>query len=202
MSVAGLVLAAGAGRRFGAPKALLTRADGRRYVDHAVASLRDAGCDPVVVVVGAAGESVREHLAAAPVRIVDCPTWAQGMGESLRAGLAALDDLAVNAAVVTLVDLPDVGSDVVVRLVAASSVNGPSGPIARSALVRAAYGGRLGHPVVLGRDHWSGIREMAEGDRGARDYLATHPHRTVECGDLATGRDVDTPQDLMDDSGA
>ena len=92
--------------------------------------MRDAACDPVVVVVGAAGESVREHLAAAPVRIVDCPTWAQGMGESLRAGLAVLDDLAVNAAVVTLVDLPDVGSDVVVRLVAASSANGPS---ARSA---------------------------------------------------------------------
>lgn len=196
MSVAGLVLAAGAGRRFGAPKALLTRADGRRYVDHAVASVRDGGCDPVVVVVGAAGESVREHLAAAPVRIVDCPTWAQGMGESLRAGLAVLDDLAVNAAVVTLVDLPDVGSDVVARLVAASSASAPS------ALVRAAYGGCPGHPVVLGRDHWSGIREMAEGDRGARDYLATHPHRTVECGDLATGRDVDTPQDLMDDSGA
>ena len=199
MSVAGLVLAAGGGRRFGAPKALLTRADGRRYVDHAVASVRDGGCDPVVVVVGAAGESVHAHLAATYVHIVDCPTWAEGMGESLRAGLAALDDLAVNAAVVTLVDLPDVGSDVVVRLVAASSANGPS---ARSALVRAAYGGRPGHPVVLGRDHWSGIREMAEGDRGARDYLATHPHRTVECGDLATGRDVDTPQDLMDDSGA
>ena len=101
-------------------------------------------------------------------------------GESLRAGLAALDDLAVNAAVVTLVDLPDVGSDVVARLVAASSANGPSAPSARSALVRAAYGGRPGHPVVLGRDHWSGIREMAEGDRGARDYLATHPpHRRV-----------------------
>ena len=196
MSVAGLVLAAGAGRRFGAPKALLTRADGRRYVDHAVASLRDAGCDPVVVVVGAAGESVRDLLAAAPVRIVDCPTWSQGMGESLRAGLAALDGLACETVVVTLVDLPDVGSDVVARLVAASSASAPS------ALVRAAYGGRPGHPVVLGRDHWSGIREMAEGDRGARDYLATHPHRTVECGDLATGRDVDTPQDLMDDSGA
>lgn len=196
MSVAGLVLAAGAGRRFGSPKALLTRADGRRYVDHAVASLRDAGCNPVVVVVGAAGESVRDLLAAAPVRIVDCPTWSQGMGESLRAGLAALDGLACETVVVTLVDLPDVGSDVVARLVAAASDSGPS------ALVRAAYKGRPGHPVVLGRDHWSGIREMAEGDRGARDYLATHPHRTVECGDLATGRDVDTPQDLMDDSGA
>ena len=196
MSVAGLVLAAGAGRRFGAPKALLTRADGRRYVDHAVASLRDAACDPVVVVVGAAGESVHAHLAATYVHIVDCPTWAEGMGESLRAGLAALDGLACETVVVTLVDLPDVGSDVVARLVAASSASAPS------ALVRAAYGGRPGHPVVLGRDHWSGIREMAEGDRGARDYLATHPHRTVECGDLATGRDVDTPQDLMDDSGA
>ena len=53
-----------------------------------------------------------------------------------------------------------------------------------------------GHPVVMGRDHWLGVLDVAVGDQGARDYLAAHDHLLVECGDLATGRDVDTPTDL------
>ena len=65
-----------------------------------------------------------------------------------------------------------------------------------AALARAAYQGVPGHPVVIGRDHWRGVLDVAAGDRGARDYLAAHDHALVECGDLATGRDVDTPDDL------
>jgi CTP:molybdopterin cytidylyltransferase MocA len=53
-----------------------------------------------------------------------------------------------------------------------------------------------GHPTLLGRDHWTGVVDTARGDRGARDYLAEHPPVLVECGDLATGRDVDTADDL------
>ena len=112
--------------------------------------------------------------------------WAEGMGASLRAGLTALGDRSRgDAALVLLVDLPDVGADVVARLVAA--VDGPG------ALARAAYGGEPGHPVVLGRDHWAGVVATATGDRGARDYLRSHPPALVECGDLATGADVDGP---------
>ena len=66
----------------------------------------------------------------------------------------------------------------------------------RRALGRAAYGGAPGHPVVIGRDHWDGVLGSLHGDVGARDYLATHDHVVVECGDLATGRDTDTPADL------
>ena len=84
----------------------------------------------------------------------------------------------------TLVDLPDVGAEVVARVVAAAT--GPT------SLARASYDGRLGHPVLLGRDHWEGVRASAAGDRGARDYLAAHDVTLVECGDLATGRDVDS----------
>jgi CTP:molybdopterin cytidylyltransferase MocA len=107
------------------------------------------------------------------------------MGPSLVAGLRSLAQTDADCAVVGLVDTPDVGAEVVRRVVAAVG----TGP---AALGRAAYGGVPGHPVVLGRDHWDGVVASATGDRGARAYLAGHPHRLVECGDLATGADVDT----------
>ena len=80
-------------------------------------------------------------------------------------------------------DLPDVGADVVRRVLAAAT--GPQ------VLARAAYAGEPGHPVLLGRDHWAAVAESATGDRGARDYLAAHDVTLVECGDLATGADRD-----------
>ncbi len=84
----------------------------------------------------------------------------------------------------SLVDLPDLVPEVVARV----------GRAARSAdgLVRASYDGVPGHPVLLGRDHWPGVLASAQGDQGARSYLARHQVQLVECGDLATGRDVDT----------
>ncbi len=106
------------------------------------------------------------------------------MGASLRSGLAATDTRA-DAVLVTLVDLPDVTAEVVRRVVAAAT--GPGD------LARATYDGTPGHPVLIGRDHWDGVRATASGDKGARDYLAAHDVIAVECGDLATGRDVDTP---------
>jgi CTP:molybdopterin cytidylyltransferase MocA len=112
------------------------------------------------------------------------------MGASLRAGLAHLEGSTADVALVTLVDLPDVTAEVMGRVLAAAVGEGPT------ALVRAAFGGVPGHPVAIGRVHWEGVCAAAEGDRGARDYLRATPHRLVECGDLATGRDVDTVEDL------
>jgi molybdenum cofactor cytidylyltransferase/nicotine blue oxidoreductase len=106
------------------------------------------------------------------------------MSASLRAGLAALTVTDAEAAVVSLVDLPDVGPDVVRRLLDPSP--------GRATLRRASYDGQVGHPVVIGRDHWTRVADETSGDRGARGYLATHPVEVVECGDLATGRDVDS----------
>jgi CTP:molybdopterin cytidylyltransferase MocA len=89
---------------------------------------------------------------------------------------------------VTLVDLPDVLADVVRRVGRLGSGS--------TALVRATYDGRPGHPVLIGRDHWAGVIATAHGDQGARAYLATHEPEGCECGDLATGRDLDRPEDL------
>jgi CTP:molybdopterin cytidylyltransferase MocA len=111
------------------------------------------------------------------------------MGASLRAGLRQVSDGGADRAVVSLVDLPDVGADVVRRLLDAA----PPGPMA---LARSTYHGVPGHPVLLGRAHWAGVTDSARGDKGARDYLTANPPLLLECGDLATGRDVDLPDQL------
>ncbi|MCD4526462.1 NTP transferase domain-containing protein [Nocardioides sp. cx-173] len=182
MSLAGLLLAAGGGSRMGLPKALVH--DGAEsWLARSVAVLRAGGCDEVTVVLGAAADEALGLLDGLGVDVVIAADWAEGMAASLRAGLGALPDDA-EAAVVLLVDLPDVTAEVVRRVVAAGGGTG--------VLARAAYGGRPGHPVLLGRDHWAGVDATAVGDRGARDYLAAAGTVLVECGDLASGRDVDT----------
>lgn len=172
----------------GTAKALLRDESGRTYVGRGIDVLRSGGCSPVVVVVGARRREV-EPLAASADRVVVADDWEDGQSASLRAGLQALEETDAYAGCLLLVDLPDVGPDVVQRVTTAAG-EGAAG------LARAAYDGVPGHPVVIGRDHWEGVLRSASGDRGARDYLAAHDHVVVECGDLATGRDVDTPADL------
>lgn len=179
-SVVGLLLAAGSGERFGGPKGLARDDDGTSWLLRSLQALRP--CAEVVVVVGAEAERVAALLPMSVSR-VRADDWAEGMGASLRAGLGALGATAHDAALVSLVDLPDVDTAVVARLVGVAG--GPAD------LARASYDGIPGHPVLIGRDHWAGVVATATGDRGARDYLAGHDVALVECGDLATGADVD-----------
>lgn len=193
MTVSGLLLAAGAGRRMGGPKALVRPTpDAPTLLETALHRLRAAGLSHVVVVVGAAADTVAPLAAAGGADVVRADDWDEGMGASLRAGLGHLEGTApeVRAALVTLVDLLDVGPDVHRRVLA------ETGEDLDGALARATYGGRPGHPVLLGRAHWPEVLDTARGDRGARRYLAVHPATPVECGDLATGRDADTPEAL------
>lgn len=189
----GLLLAAGAGRRYGGPKALATDPDGTPWVVRTVRTLDAGGCERVVVVVGAAADEVtallEQHVPEAGV--VVAPDWESGLSASLRTGLVHLTEQvpSVGAALVHLVDLPDVGADVVRRLLDAATGAGDG----TGTLARAAYDGRPGHPVLLGRAHWARVLETAHGDQGARGLLATGPTLLIECGDLADGRDRDHP---------
>ncbi|MGW6457625.1 nucleotidyltransferase family protein [Streptomyces sp. NPDC055078] len=188
--VAGLLLAAGGGRRLGGrPKALL-RFRGRPLVEHAARVLREGGCDPVHVVLGAAAERVREEAELPGCVLVDNPRWAEGMGSSLRAGLASLAAVPVGAALVGLVDQPGIGAAAVARVRAAYT--------SPDALIAASYDGERGHPVLFGAHHWRAISAGAVGDRGARAYLSGHTSSLVlvECGDIAELYDIDTPDDL------
>lgn len=222
--VLGILLAAGAGRRMGGPKALVVGTDSRPWLETSTYTLLDGGCARVVVVLGAQADLARPLVPVDPrVEVVEAPDWDEGMGASLRRGLAAAqllrrNGIDVEAAVVSLVDLPDVDARVVARLIAtalpplpgsadpADPAGGADGGVggagadpsgspaaASSVLARAGYRGRPGHPVILGVDHWAAVLASARGDHGAREYLADRPVLLVECGDLATGRDVDRP---------
>ncbi|NBH10740.1 nucleotidyltransferase family protein [Amycolatopsis sp. SID8362] len=185
--VAGLLLAAGAGRRFGGPKAL-AELDGEPLVRRALRTLTEAGCTPIRVVLGAAADQVRPLLPD-PTAAVYSEDWQTGMGASLRAGLTALTETdGPVAALVHLVDLPWIGPEILTRVTAEATPR---------SIARAAYHGTPGHPVLLGRDWWPEIAATARGDRGARDWLATRTDlNLIECADLGNGRDVDRPADL------
>jgi CTP:molybdopterin cytidylyltransferase MocA len=192
MGVAGLILAAGAGRRYGKPKALVAYR-GKLLVQGAADTLRAAGCARTVVVLGAQAERVRAAAPDLPETVTN-PDWPSGMGSSLRVGLATLTaGEPADAAVVLLVDMPAVTSEAVRRVAALA---GPD------ALAMGGYGERRGHPVLLGRDHWAGVAESATGDKGARDYLRAHSAqlRIVPVGDVADDFDIDFETDTDFDS--
>jgi CTP:molybdopterin cytidylyltransferase MocA len=189
--VAGLLLAAGGGRRLGGrPKALLGHR-GRPLIEHAVGVLRAAGCTRVHVVLGAAADVVRDTARLDDCVLVDNPEWEQGMGSSLRAGLDSLSGTGARAALVSLVDQPGIGPEAYARVLGAYT--------SRDSLVSAAYDGVRGHPVLFGAAHWAGIAATATGDRGARAYLKEHAARIslIECGDIAQPYDIDTAEDLQ-----
>jgi CTP:molybdopterin cytidylyltransferase MocA len=182
---AGLLLAAGAGRRFGRPKALV-ELQGEPLLLRALRVLADGGCDPLRVVLGArAGEA--RALLPDPSIAVDASDWESGMGASLRTGLRSLPGNA-DAVLVHLVDLPGIGAEVIARVRALATPD---------VVARACYDGVPGHPVLFGRRWWAEIAEGARGDRGARDWLAGREDLLlVDCSDLGSGADVDTPSDL------
>ncbi|WP_448316326.1 nucleotidyltransferase family protein [Streptomyces sp. CO7] len=194
--VVGLLLAAGGGRRLGGrPKALLEDR-GALLVERAVHALRAGGCARVHVVLGAAAEEVRARARLPDCVLVDSPDWQQGMGASLRAGLASLEGSGAEAALVLLVDQPGVGAPAVRRVLETALAEGARA--LPGALVSAAYAGARGHPVLFGAVHWPGIAADAVGDRGARAYLRAREAEVVrvECGDVADPYDIDTEADL------
>ncbi|MEZ0071874.1 NTP transferase domain-containing protein [Planotetraspora sp. GP83] len=180
--VAGVVLAAGSGSRFGRPKALV-EFEGERLVDRAVRLLEDGGCRPVIVVLGAAAADVPGAV------VVRNPGWATGMGSSLRVGLDSVPASA-RAAVIALVDQPLIRAGAVRRLIGAFE--------AGAAVAVATYGGAPRNPVLIARDHFPEVAGLAVGDVGARPFLRAHPELVtrVPCDDVGDPADIDVPADL------
>jgi CTP:molybdopterin cytidylyltransferase MocA len=183
-TVAGLVLAAGGGRRYGMPKALVEY-EGSLLVERAVRTAR-AVCDPVLVVLGARAVDVWRTADLDGATVLANRNWETGMASSLRTGLDGLRGWPgrVDAALVLLVDMPGMTPTALERL--ASSA-------APDALAVATYEGVRGHPVLIGREHWAGVAESATGDEGARRYLAAHEVSEVDCTGLADPTDLDVP---------
>ncbi|MCT1551683.1 nucleotidyltransferase family protein [Brevibacterium casei] len=213
MTPVALVLAAGSGRRLGSgPKALLPWED-TVLVVRAVRTALAAGLSPVVTAGPRRGRIV-SHLAEAGldfIPVVAVPDAESGMAASFRAGIDAIswrggdatpapsfhavrvpsDD--ATPVVVMLVDQPGIGDAVLTRLCA--HLDAVSGRV-----VRAAWAGAPGHPVVMTLAQTREAAKLAAGDEAGRTWMRRHRHLVdlVECSDIGLGADIDTPADLRE----
>ncbi|MGV9713501.1 nucleotidyltransferase family protein [Gordonia sp. NPDC003424] len=176
--VGGVVLAAGAGSRYGEPKIVAHQGE---WLQTAVRALSLGGCDEVVVAMGARAVDPPPGSSALHV-----PDWHRGLSATVRRAIGLGIEQSWAAMVLHVVDTPDVGSEVVARVLAEANAD-------PAAVVRVTYGGRPGHPVYIGADHFAAVDATLRGDTGAGRYLATlgDDVRMVECGDLASGVDHD-----------
>jgi molybdenum cofactor cytidylyltransferase len=181
--ICGLILAAGAGTRFGERSKLLAELDGRPLLEHAVAAqCAVSELERVAVVLGAFASEMLERVHFMRAEPVICSRWHEGQAYSLRCGVEHLTAAGeVSRVIVTLGDQPRVGPELIARF-----VGEPPG-------TRAVYGGVPGHPVVLGPVQLQAIAGL-RGDQGARELL--QGGNRIECGDSSAVRDVDTPEDL------
>lgn len=187
---AGLVLAAGQGRRMGGPQKLLLPYQGVALVRRAAEALLGAGLSPVVVVVGADAEAVEGELRGPRLQVIRNPRHAEGMGTSVAAGVAALGS-GVGAVAVALGDMPRLRADTVRALHRAFLATGRG-------IAVPLWEGRRGHPVLFDltryRPHLLGLT----GDEGARSVLQSCPDDVLEVpvDDPGVVLDVDTPEDF------
>lgn len=182
--IAGLVLAAGEGSRFGGRKQL-AEVDGRPMLERVLAAMAEAPVDRTCVVLGADAQYVRDGVDLHGAEPVVCARWEDGQAASLRAGVEAL--AGADAVVVVLGDQPFVSSRAVERLLAARGNDYDA--------VRATYGGVPGHPVVLERTILPRVASLS-GDVGARDLLSKVSVVDVPCDGLGRPDDIDTPEQL------
>jgi CTP:molybdopterin cytidylyltransferase MocA len=182
--VAGLILAAGEGTRFGPESKLAADLHGRPVLEHAIrAQCAVAELERVVVVLGAHADRVLELVELGRAEALVCSNWAEGQAASLRRGMEyVVGELGADRVVVTLGDEPLIGSATIARF-----ATEPAG-------TRAVWNGRPGHPVVLGREHLAEVQSL-RGDQGARQLLRNATQ--IECAEMGgAGLDIDTREDL------
>ena len=188
--VAAVVLAAGRSTRMGAINKLIAEIGGKPLVRIAAEQALASRASPIIVVTGHQRERVEAALEGLPVRIVHNPDYAEGLGTSLKAGIAAVPAEA-DGAIVCLGDMPQVTSPLIDKLLAAFD------PERGALVVVPSIGGRRGNPVVWSRRFFHDLMQI-QGDIGARHLIGAYTEAVIEvpvAGDAAL-IDVDTPESL------
>jgi molybdenum cofactor cytidylyltransferase len=188
--IAAVVLAAGRSTRMGAINKLIAEIGGKPLVRIAAEQALASRAKPVIVVTGHERERVEAALAGLPVRFVNNPDYAEGLGTSLKAGIAAVPADA-DGAIVCLGDMPQVDSELINRLIAAFD------PERGALVVVPTFDGWRGNPVVWSRRFFHDLMSIA-GDIGARYLIGSYAEAVVEvpvAGEAAL-TDVDTPESL------
>lgn len=185
-AIEGILLAAGASRRFGSPKLLQPLADGTPMALACARTLM--GCvDQVIVVIHPQDKALARLLAGYDVRVLPCPQAPEGMGHSIACGVRA--SLDADAWILALADMPFIQKNTVLGVA----------NLLRDGAVMAApsYAGRRGHPVGFSRPLRGALCDLA-GDQGARSIVTGHLRdlRLHTCADPGIHRDIDTPGDL------
>lgn len=179
-----LILAAGGSSRLGKPKQLLAFKD-EALLEHVTNIALQCEMSPVVVVVGAFSDKCSAVLDGLPVRIVENPAWIEGMASSLRVGIAALKDDALDGVVIMLCDQPLVSVEVIQKLVSTGQ------PIAVS-----HYEGNFGPPAFFSNEFFDELLDL-QGDCGAKQILHKHADKVARV-EFSDGLyDVDTPADYV-----
>lgn len=186
-----LILAGGAGRRFGGDGGrgkLLADLAGAPVIRRVAERVVAAGFAEVFVVTGAGGASLRPALEGLACRMIDAPDWAEGMAASLRAGVAALAPEA-RGVCVFLGDMPLVPTALCAPLALAAEAAGYA--------ARPRHAGKPGHPVAFTRAAFADLAVL-EGDRGATALLRARPEAVayLDTADSGVLLDIDTPADL------
>jgi molybdenum cofactor cytidylyltransferase len=189
-SIAAVVLAAGRSSRMGGPNKLLAEIGGRPLVRHVVDAALASRARPVVVVTGHQRDKVEAALAGLPVKFVHNPHFADGLGTSLKAGIAALP-AEVDGAIVCLGDMPQVDAALIDRLIGAFD------PDHGALVVVPTIDGKRGNPVVWSRRFFPDLMAV-EGDVGARYLIGRYTEAVAEVPLTGTAAltDVDTPEAL------
>jgi molybdenum cofactor cytidylyltransferase len=189
-SIAAVVLAAGRSSRMGGPNKLLAEIGGKPLVRIVVDAVLASRARPVVVVTGHQRDKVEAALAGLPVKFVHNPHFADGLGTSLKAGIAALPAEA-DGAIVCLGDMPQVDAALIDRLIGAFD------PDHGALVVLPTIEGKRGNPVVWSRRFFPDLMAV-EGDVGARYLIGRYTEAVAEVPLTGTAAltDVDTPEAL------
>ena len=184
--IGAVVLAAGGSSRLGRPKQLVAW-HGESLVRRAVRAAAEAGCNPVVVVVGESSEALRDELKSTSAVVVENPQWQRGLGTSIRRGLETIADC-VDAAALLTCDQPLVDANVIISLLSTREATGKP-------IVASGYAGTLGVPALFDRSCFQALLALPDNS-GAKSLIETHAIDVASIDFEEGAVDIDTPEDF------